>query len=491
MTALVDPLVGEAMVSIQSALTGLQLLQANDVDPLENLRFTLQRRVASVYALPVALGRMQLRAPERDGADRIARMLVQDWVAGVELFFARLKADSERIARWMGTMALPSIVSLTAAASDIHGRAGGAIAIEFFGGRRIFYKPRPIEGELLWAELNEAVAAVDHEAAVMSARVLAGGASDPSGYGWMEALERGRCDAGEHWRRSGALLCLAQHTGMGDLHMANVMATGGGPAVLDAECLALSSGPAGDDIAAQMLATGLLPNAHTMSVEALPDVSGLFGAGADAPGVLVPRWSSSLSGGAVVSFDAARLLRQENWYAPSRTPLACLPDLVEGYLRSARALSSVRHDLLAEGGWVDRLGGMHCPRIVLRDTLSYGWLMSRSLFARVIGSGASRRAALRRMLADAPCLFPLQGSAEVLDAEAEALLRLCVPRFHVPSGTCDVAGEEGRVLAHDVVPCTPASLVRQRLEAMLADDFEQEATSALGAILFRAQAIED
>ncbi len=489
--ALVEPLVLGAMDSVQAAVTGLASPCATDARALENLAKTLERRLGSLYALPVAFGRMHHRWPEREGADRIARMLAQDWVVGVELFLARLKADSERIARWMEVPTLPLVVSFRAAASDIHGRAGGVIEIEFVGGGRIFYKPRPVTGELLWAELNAAVATVDRGASVMAARALAGGRGDGSGYGWMEALATGSCDAEEHWHRSGALLCLAQHAGMSDLHMANVMATAQGPAVLDAECLADPSGShtAGDHDAA-LLATGLLPDASMRGAEPLPDVSGLFGKGVEVSGVLLPRWSTSPGGHAAVSFGPGRLLEQGNCHASRRAPLACLPRMLEGYLRCARALLSLRHDLLGRGGWVDRLDQLHCPRVVLRDTLSYGSLISRSLVSGVIGSEESRRAELQRMLLETPCALQIRENAELLDAEVDALLRLCVPRLHVPSETREVASDEGRVLAREAVPCTPALGVQRRLEAMCLGNFEHDATSSLSAILFRARAAE-
>ncbi len=491
-TAIVEPLVLEAMNAVRTELCGLGLQGTADARSLERLAPALQRRLGSLYALPVALGRMHLSTPERAGADRLARLLAQDWVTGVELFLMRLKIDSKRIARWMGAQALPLILSLRTAASDIHGRGGAVIEIEFAGGGRIFYKPRPVTGELLWAELNAAVAAADPGARVTSASVLADGPDGRSSYGWMETLARGSCDAGEHWHRAGALLCMAQHAGMSDLHMANVMATAGGPAVLDAECLGDPArlGKAANEAAEQMLATGLLPVGRGAGAELLPDVSGLFGAGAGVRGVLVPQWMSSPDGSAMASFAAGKLLEQGNRHASIRAPLACLPEMLEGYLRCARALNSIRDDLLAEGGWVDRVDRLHCPRVVLRDTLSYGWMMSRSLFTGVIGSDASRRAALRQMLVDTPYALPLRDDVGIGEAEVEALLRLRVPRFHIASGTCDVACDEGRLLAREAVPCTPAMGIRRRLKAVSEDGFEVDATSALSAILFRSRTVE-
>lgn len=205
------------------------------------------------------------------------------------------------------------------------------VRLRFVGGLTIFYKPRPITGESLWAELNAAMTETDEESSVKTARVLAGGMLDKGGpgasgvpsYGWMEELERGCCAEKVHWQRAGALLCLAHHVGLSDLHMSNLVATAGGPAVLDAECLGgvISSRSGKDDgaedLQGSLLRTGLLPNIERCGAFELPDVSGLFGGAAPVPGVLLPCWTGSQADSTELRFVPARLLEQMN--RPSRT----------------------------------------------------------------------------------------------------------------------------------------------------------------------------
>lgn len=329
--ALVEPLVSEAGDRLRSLSLQAQRRLGYAAVPVGELLPALRQRITAVYTMEVVQRRADPVAPDRRSVDILARTVLEDWLAGVRLFLLRLGADRERLGRWLGLPALPSIASLTTAASDVHGRAGAVVRLRFVGGLTIFYKPRPITGESLWAELNAAMTETDEESSVKTARVLAGGMLDKGGpgasgvpsYGWMEELERGCCAEKVHWQRAGALLCLAHHVGLSDLHMSNLVATAGGPAVLDAECLGgvISSRSGKDDgaedLQGSLLRTGLLPNIERCGAFELPDVSGLFGGAAPVPGVLLPCWTGSQADSTELRFVPARLLEQMN--RPSRT----------------------------------------------------------------------------------------------------------------------------------------------------------------------------
>ena len=431
---------------------------------LEGMLPDLRRRLGAVFPLPVAMGRARGRSPERMVAEGLARVVVEDWVAGMLLFRERFAADCVRLAGWVGEGVLAEVEGLeAAAAAEVHGPGGSVIRIKLRGGRVIFYKPRPVTGEMLWAELNEAVAARDAGAAVRAARVLEGGRVDSFGaYGWMEGLERCGCDEDLHWRRAGSLLCLAECAGLSDLHMSNVLVTAEGPAVLDAECL----GATDWDEAEGMVGTGLLP-------VGLPDVSGLFGGEAAVPGVLVAGWNEA----GEMWLAGSRLLEQGNRPQVRRRPIECLPGMVKGYLRSQRALVEVREELLRPGGWVERVQSMHGARVVLRSTLRYGVALSRSLG---MGTEGGRRLAVRKALGEAGM------AREVVEGEVEALLRMWVPRFLVVAGTRDLRLEGSGLVVRGAVPRCAADGIGRRLEALPVERDDEGVGSRIAAALFRA-----
>ncbi len=394
-----------------------------------------------VSAMPVLQGLERLTAEQRDGYARVTRGLIDDWRSGVRVFARRLRADIGELGAWMRVTT--EIQELRVAGSDVHGPNGVAVEVRFAGGRAVFYKPRAVTGERLWAELQECLRDVDASAAVQAAAALE--RRDEAGdYGWMEGLEQCGGSGPGDWVRAGALACSAMLAGMSDLHMANVVATRQGPAVVDAECMGgcLS---VEKDVMREVMGTGLLPAGE------LPDVSGLFGGGAEGTGVRVPRWTED--GG--VELVGARLLEQRNRMTRAEAPLLCLPGMVEGFGRAAEAIAEIRGGLLAGGGWVERVEREHAPRVVWRSTLEYGLAMSRGLRVEAMGSEATRRRAL---------------GVGWREMEVKALLRLWVPRF-----TRDESlPREGRT-------------VRERLEGWSAEEVRSEAGGVLARALFQAR----
>lgn len=500
--ALVEPLALAAASSLRRTCSPEDLSFASAALPWQPLLCGLEQRVAAVYTMLVATRLDDRTSPERIGADHLAQVLVEDWVAGMRLFVRRLQADRERLARWLSLRELAPVSFLSAAASEVHGPAGPVLKLRFAGGHTIFYKPRPMSGELLWAELNEALAAVDQGISIARARVLAGGLMDgcdprsdgasTARYGWMEALSTGECAQETHWLRAGALLCLASHLDLSDLHMSNLIATADGPAVLDAECLGdvLSSVDCDGDEPEQMerslLATGLLPHPAQSSPIEVPDLSGLFGAPGPVRGLLLPFWKEAATGVAELSFVRATLLEQGNRTPARSHPLVCLPQMVSGYRRAAQALLSIRPALLQAGGWVARLEAQHSPRVVLRSTLSYGIMLSRSLTPRMLASKESRRTMLRADLTRAFSRSGIASTPEILNVEVEALLRLCLPCFYLGPGTRDLASVSGRVLLHHASARSSAEPIRQRLDGLRPNKIEGQVEAVLASILFHA-----
>lgn len=403
----------------------------------------------------------------------LMKSAVAEWVEAVAVFHERLHADASRLAAWMGYSQLPSLTSLTAASSDSHGGGHRALRLIFQGGRCIYYKPRPVTGEWLWDRLIHAVNA--HSSLRLASAGVLSGANRR--YGWVASLlphaelhrwDRSSPQDDEYWHAAGATLCLAGHLRMTDLHMANVLATCRGPAPFDAETLGTprAASPSRERSGSEttfatviddLLDTGLLP---VRDPGELPDTSGFFGKAAPVPEILVPRWSDSSDGNLRLELAPSVLVDHGN-APPGATALEVLPLIVSGYKEAATALMRCRESLTSDGSdWRSTLERLHAPRIVLRDTLSYGILLSRSLQPERLQSPRSRRTALR-------CELQGHGRRDfpeaILRTEVRTLLELHVPRFTALPGSRTLAGSSGRALVPRFLACSPAEAVLRKI----------------------------
>ena len=419
---------------------------------------------------------------------------IAEWVDAIAVFHRRLHGDAARLAEWLGYTSFPGLASVTPASSDQHDGAQTVMRLVFRDGCCIYYKPRPVTGEWLWDRLVHAINA-HSSLQLASAQALAG--SDGQ-YGWVASLlphgqlqdwDKGSAEASEYWRAAGAMLCLAEHVRMTDLHMGNVMATGCGPALFDAESLGtprtVSETPARREVELpftttihDLLDTGLLPS---QDAAALPDTSGLFGKAAAVPQIKIPRWSACAGGGRRVEMVPAALVDHGN-APPQTSPLEVLPLLVNGYREAAHALMCCRESLVAPGSaWRWTLEHRHAPRIILRDTLSYGILLSRSLQPNQLACAELRRTALRSAL-QARSFQTLPQA--VLRTEEQALLQLHIPRFTALPGSRTLASNSGRALAFRFLSCSPAEAVLRKMGGLTPDLLTEVQIPSLLQVIF-------
>ena len=430
--------------------------------PLSALEDTLSDRLRGIFTPALGLD------PHAD-AEHLTREFpllhallaaaVAEWVDAIATFHARLHRDAARLAEWLHLPSLPPLHAVFTTDSDSHAGGHKVIRLEFAGGLCVYYKPRPVTGEWLWHHLLQALQ--EHSSLhLASAAVLAG---DSGRYGWMQAIPRSHNPRGseQYWHAAGAVLCLAEHMRITDLHMANVLVTCDGPASFDTESLGTprTENATGSAAAlADLLDTGLLPTASASR----PDVSGLFGHSAPVPEILLPRWSADADGAPRLETVPAALMDHSNT-PPCASPIAVLPHLVSGYREAASALMRCRETLLTPGSaWLSVLN-VHAPRIVLRDTLTYGLLLSRSLQPDALRSARRRATLVRDALQEAgTARLP----ASVLRTEQRTLLHLHIPRFTALPGTRKLATSAGRPLAARFHASTPAETVLSKLAAL-------------------------
>ncbi len=458
----------------------------------------LQKRLAGILAQilgddPDATAeRLEEHFPVLPG---LIRSAIAEWVDAIAVFHRRLQCDASRLAAWLGYSTLPSLASLTPAQSDLHDGAHMVLRLLFRNGRSVYYKPRPVTGEWLWDHMVRAVNA-NSSLQLHSAEALAGSHGQ---YGWVTSLQRcehlptwnkDSIEASHYWRAAGAMLCLAEHARLTDLHMGNVMATCGGPAVLDAETLATP--PERFDVSNRwcthlpiaevikdILSTGLLPGAGSASS---PDTSGLFGRATAVPQIRIPCWSTHPVRGCQLQMVPAALVDHGNT-PPSTSPLEALPLLLEGYREAAHALMRCRETLVApRTAWRWTLESQHAPRIILRNTLSYGILLSRSLQATSLRSTPFRMARLRSALRE-PGRRAVPKA--ILRTETKALQRLLIPRFTALPRTRTLASNSGHALAPRYLSCSPEEAVLRKIRALTPHQLNEVQVPGLLSAIFQ------
>ena len=502
----IEPWMAKASRELAARVMPAQLLMGGEPVPLAGLCRYLKERLADLLTFAVAEC-LEDRAGDSLELPEFYRMFpalaplvsgaVAGWVAATALFLARLHAESGLLARAFGVCALPALESISAAAADVHPGAGVVLRLGFRGGACLYYKPRPVSGDWLWRGLLSAIAEIEPALKLPAPRIDSG--DERLSYGWAESVIESEAwpvrdesafgaDAGlsacAFWRSAGALLCVAQHMGMTDLHLGNLLATQCGPAVLDAECFATPQtgmvsresdrgfasgfGSALDSLHA----TGLLPCSSPL---ATIDTSGLFGRGGVAVPVAVPCW-------AVARDEHFRLVTApavlaEHGNAPAASSrLATIAPVCEGYRHAAEVLPRVWEQMMeSRSRWRWVLETVHAPRVLLRDTLEYGLLLSRSLSGDRLRSEKVREQSIEAAL----CATGGRYSNAVVRAEAGALMAGCVPRLQILPGSCTLADSTDGALAFNFAEKTPAQAVLGAMEALTPDRLEHELLPAL------------
>lgn len=504
MDGIIEPLLAGALHGLERRIPTRHRAFAGELISVDALLELLRERLRGILTLAVAacLKRGEVSAAAMDRCllvefPRLSPLLqqaVSEWVAATATFHERLHRDGTRLARWLGFASLPPVESVAGTTSDTHPGGHGVLRVVFKGGRCVYYKPRSISGEWLWHRLLEIIAETDPALRLPAGRVLEG--SRPERYGWAESVlmqgdTNGFADGTEYWHAAGAMLCLAHHVSMTDLHLGNVLATPNGPAVTDAECLGvprlLDASPnkahrENEPVASffeALMSTGLLPDGVVRDV---PDVSGLFGSAGAVSSLGLPQWILEPDGRCRLMAVPAGLLDHGN--APGRVSmLAVLPELLAGYRHAACVLLCSRRSLISPGSrWRWVLEREHAPRIVVRDTLRYSLLLSRSLEPRYLCAGGQRQSDLRRVLeVDTPTAFP----KALLRAEVHALQRLHIPRLIALPGTRTLASGSRRPLVRNFASCTAAEEVLRRMEELSAERLEAVHVPALLLAMLR------
>jgi len=199
------------------------------------------------------------------GAARAVARRLETWRWNTGELAERLERDMrDVIPPFLGVHPDAVVRAVNANLSDHHDGGQSVVALEFGAGQRLFYKPRQVRIEALL-----------HEVAGGLQRARPGGPRwsryiapvlDRGDYGWSKGIaaapEMTRADAADYFTAAGEALAFAYAFGGADLHDENIVASRGGPVLVDAEVFAAPRpGTGGRPVAefTTVLRTGLLP----------------------------------------------------------------------------------------------------------------------------------------------------------------------------------------------------------------------------------------
>ncbi|MES2707801.1 MAG: type 2 lanthipeptide synthetase LanM family protein [Verrucomicrobiota bacterium] len=399
---------------------------------------------------------------EYAGLARLMAVVCVGWARETREFLTRLENDRPELRRVFGLSAegqgaFPMLKSVLSGISDRHGGAGTVKVLEFANGQKLVYKRRPLELEADFHQLLRALKEQGLECAPPALRVL-----PRDGYGWVEHAAAGPVESGEaleSWfKKAGSLLCLMHLLGGNDGHMENVIATSGGPVLIDLETLLQPElgrndrnnpgtgtfSEAARRVQDSVLQTGLLPLWQRGRQGALYDIGGLTGEGGyESP---APRqvWENTGTDGICPAWRRGIALGLKNlpvFEGARHSAARHLPALCAGFSATWRALQAhagAVHAALAQWDTAPL-------RVLLRPTTHYASLLERSLAVDPLKRGIDRSLifeALRRQFVRSYPARPLLWPA--VDHEVEALENGDIPVFFVRAGGRDLLDAEGR-----------------------------------------------
>lgn len=333
-------------------------------------------------------------------------LVLWDWISANAEMLRRLDRDRRALAifRSCPDGASWRVANVTSNLSDRHEGGRSVCALTFTDGDRLIYKPRKCDGEQLWSCIINWL----HEEGFPELKTARMVHRPRASYSWVEFLPASPCSdesaVKRFYFRWGAQAALATMCGFADLHHTNWIAMHEHPVLVDAEMFGADAskleriGPSLTELE-PLFATGLVPFRSQGGLEyrglAPFDHPSSFDHPPDCWPRLndVPRPPQDFGEDIRKGFDD---VVQFIWAKPSR--ISRINTILS---RAARYES----------------------RALVRSTGEYEQLLRQSLHPRHMLTQQSRSEGLR-----AAC-HPAAPASRIADAEADCLLRCCVPRF--------------------------------------------------------------
>ncbi|MGH6671537.1 MAG: type 2 lanthipeptide synthetase LanM [Xanthobacteraceae bacterium] len=403
----------------------------------------------------------------------LARLLAlksAEWAGTHGELLRRLQSDWPAIVCGFDLADVPCrIENIVPYRSDPH-HGGRTVAIVTLpGGRRLVYKPRPVDMEEGLGELLSWANACGFSQPYRRVALLR-----CDGYGWVDHVAHAGCDdlcqIRAFYIRIGGLLCFAALLQGTDFHHENLIACGNQPIIVDAETLFhprlspdviadLGSGARrsveDDDFGNRLVETGFFPCGRDFDFSALGATEPI-----ETP-FRVARCDPVNSDAMGIRYETYRVARRDNVPTLNGHPETAAQhrqSVINGYGEMARLVLRNRSTLLAAiGRFVGR-----CGRVVARSTNTYGLLLQASLRPELMRQGAERGILFEQLRRAAVGRRQRPACWAILDAELRALERLDVPNLPNVCGQSDVCWPSAleEVVAR-IRHVTPASIEKE------------------------------
>jgi type 2 lantibiotic biosynthesis protein LanM len=341
------------------------------------------------------------------------------------------------------------LASVTPALSDPHSGRRRVAALDFESGLRLVYKPRDLALDRTFNDFLTWAAGTGLPAAPRSLKVLEG-----KGYGWVEFARHedlaSRGHARGYYRRSGSLLCLAHALRGKDLHMENLVATSGGPVLVDIEPLlqpdtvapVLDAAASSDidGVLESCLATGLLSMFEIGPDGQVVDVGGLRGGGTGTLPLARLVWKDLRTVDLHFTEEtrfATAVKNRVNVHGIAQPAEDYADEIVAGFSETYGWLLTHRDELLLPGGPLAAFARCR-TRVIPRPTNQYAILATVLAAPHYQRDGARRAAALDILLRPFSGFTSRPATWPALVAERRAIEELDVPYFWVPCEGLDV-----------------------------------------------------
>ncbi len=375
---------------------------------------------------------------------RLIGTLALSWIETTQAFLKRLENDRALLSSVFAIPPETRLSSVQLGLSDRHAGGSQAILAEF-GSTKILYKPKDMSLEALLPNINRWLEAEKFPALFRFPRSI-----DRDGYGWAEWIAQKPCDSleevREYYKRSGALLCLAQLLNAKDLLFENLIACGSEPVLIDLEAFfqpevrtfdQIGKTFPGDHPAYQwkgsVIDIAFLPFWQFSSSHPVCDLSGLGCRNEDLPPISVNEWVRPNTDAMKPLLRSTRPYRARNEVLFDGTVQNSADfcfEIESGFTELHNFILEKRESFLALVQTFARTKS----RLVFRSTQLYGRLLKQSLSPANLESGVRRSIVFEQLYRPAlKANYLSKQLQQVLDFEASALLQLDIPRFYIPT----------------------------------------------------------
>lgn len=426
---------------------------------------------------------------------RLLARKTEQWVEFMAAFLRHWQLDRGDVARMLGDPRTDHrIDGVRFGLSDRHCGGKTSLRVRLDSGSECIYKPKNLLSEqayysfLTWLNRNGSPAQF---------RIFSGVYHRDRG--WCEVVRAEPCESEEgvrrYFARAGATICLAYVLRANDLHFENLIAAGEYPALIDLESFFQARPKDAQDSFANaihiasryvfqesVVHTMLLPRVHVRDGDRVRDPSGI-GSG-PAPGLPI-RYHVWLHPNTDEMALVERTGREEERRNLARLatetvyPERYVEDIAYGFRAMYWFFLQRREDLLGPQSPLRFFDGI-AFRYILRDTMTYGRVLERSLWPAALRSGVERSIefdVLSRALLEKPGqhhAWPL------LRAEHYSLTQGDIPLFGTRTDSDEVFLEAG-----DQQPgfftMSPGETARRQIAGLSEQDLQRQSTFVVSA----------